>query len=73
MVEKKNVCAARLDGVPEEEIYSTTWMKEMRWLKDHGVRYKLEYINGATTFKYKKTVMLYASLADFYKTVRDRE
>lgn len=50
--------------------YSTSWVREQQWLTQHGIRYScIKYIDGVTTFKYKKTVALFASLADF---CRDR-
>lgn len=47
--------------------YSTQWIEEMKWLKDHGVRYEfVKTINGITTYKYKKTPELFKALEVFY-------
>ena len=51
-----------------DKSYSTSWVREQQWLAKHGIRYQqLCIINGVTTFKYKKTMALFASLADFCK------
>ena len=51
-----------------DKSYSTSWVKEQQWLSAHGIRYMcVKFVNGVTTFKYKKTVALFASLADFCK------
>jgi hypothetical protein len=51
-----------------DKSYTTTWVREQQWLTNHGIRYQwVGVINGITTFKYKKTMALFASLADFCK------
>lgn len=52
-----------------EKEYSTTWMQEVKWLDDHGIRYSfVKEVDGKTVYKYKKTVALFASIADFCRT-----
>ena len=51
-----------------DKSYTTTWIREQQWLSNHGIRYQWAgVIDGITTFKYKKTMALFASLADFCK------
>lgn len=48
--------------------YRTQFVDEMKWLKKHGVYYVfVKYIDGITTYKYKKTSKLFELLALFYK------
>lgn len=51
--------------------YSTQWMREVEWLKQHGVKY--EYVkvdeNEITTFKYKKTKKLFKELYNYYSQI----
>ena len=43
--------------------YSTQWVDEMKWLKDHGIRYTfVKTVNGITTYKYTKTPELFKFL-----------
>ena len=47
--------------------YSTQWVEEMKWLKENGIKYTfVKYINGITTYKYKKTPELFKALSIFY-------
>ncbi len=47
--------------------YSTQWVEEMKWLKDHGFNYTfVKTIDGITTYKYTKTSHLFVALAFFY-------
>ena len=47
--------------------YSTQFTPEMKYLKQHGVRYDfVKVIDGVTTYKYKKTSELFKILAIFY-------
>ena len=48
--------------------YSTQYVEEMKWLKERGIYYTfVKYVNGITTYKYKKTSQLFQALALFYK------
>ena len=48
--------------------YSTQWVEEMKWLKEHGVYYTfVKYVDGITTYKYEKSYALFSNLAIFYK------
>ena len=48
--------------------FSTQWVEEMKWLKEHGVKYTfVKVINGITTYKYTKTNELFRLLQEFYK------
>ena len=48
--------------------YSTQYVEEMKWLKEQGIYYTfVKYVNGITTYKYKKTPQLFQALALFYK------
>lgn len=47
--------------------YSTQWVDEMKWLKEHGIKYTfVKYIDGITTYKYKKNHALFVALSMFY-------
>lgn len=47
--------------------YSTQFVNEMKWLKDHGIYYSfVKYIDGITTYKYTKTKELFDALRQFY-------
>ena len=47
--------------------YFTQWVEEMKWLKEHGIRYTfVKYIDGITTYKYTKNRKLFLALAEFY-------
>ena len=47
--------------------YSTQYVKEMKYLMEHGVRYSfVKSLNGLTTYKYKKTSELFKLLEIFY-------
>ena len=48
--------------------YRTQFVDEMKWLKENNVDYTfVKYIDGITTYKYKKTLKLFELLATFYK------
>lgn len=51
--------------------YSTQFKEEFFYLREKGIRYTYAYTddNGITTWKYKKTVELFAALLDFYSKV----
>lgn len=54
--------------------YQTQWLSEVNYLRDHGIRYSfVKDLNGISTYKYKKTVMLFRTLADFYETIYYKE
>lgn len=47
--------------------YSTQFVDEMKWLKQHNIFYTfVKYIDGITTYKYTKTPELFKALALFY-------
>lgn len=47
--------------------YSTQWVEEMKWLKEHGINYTfVKVIDGITTYKYRKTSDLFELLKQFY-------
>nr|DAT80994.1 MAG TPA: hypothetical protein [Caudoviricetes sp.] len=48
--------------------YSTQWIKEVKWLSCHNVRFTFvkRDTNGITIYKYKKTHQLFSALAEFY-------
>lgn len=53
--------------------YSTTYVKEKQFLDICGVRYAfVKTVNGATTFKYKKTPYLFECLSKFYKQISEK-
>jgi hypothetical protein len=50
--------------------YSTQFRKEVEFLHEKGIRYEfVKDVGGITTYKYKKTVELFAALAEFYSTI----
>jgi len=51
--------------------YSTQWLEEMRYLKEHGIRYAFVKTDekGITVWKYKKNYLLFKALTDFYSQV----
>lgn len=60
--------------VPFDREYATTYKSEVAWLSRHGIRYTfVKEINTLTTYKYKKNSALYQCLADFYKTLEDKD
>lgn len=47
--------------------YSTTYVKEKRYLDSCGIRYTfVKTVDGITVYKYKKTAALFDALAKFY-------
>ena len=47
--------------------YSTQYIKEVSFLKNHGINYVFsKKINGITTYKYEKNKELFCVLAEFY-------
>ena len=43
--------------------YSTQWVEEMKWLKEHGIEYTfVKVVNGITTYKYTKSAKLFELL-----------
>lgn len=47
--------------------YSTQWVKEMKWLKKHGIMYTfVKIVDGVTTYKYEKTATLFKLLQEYY-------
>lgn len=48
--------------------YSTQWIKEVMWLRNHGIKYSFVKIDeyGITTYKYEKTAELFKLLSYFY-------
>lgn len=50
--------------------YSTQWIREMNWLKEHNISYTfVKYIDGVSTYKYKKTSKLFELLYIFYSEI----
>ena len=48
--------------------YSTQYVPEMKFLKEHGINYTfVKSVNGVDTYKYTKTSKLFALLTEFYK------
>ena len=48
--------------------YSTQYPLEMKFLKEHGIKYTyVKVIDGITTYKYTKTETLFDVLSCFYK------
>jgi hypothetical protein len=53
--------------------YSTQYVPEVEYLKQHGIRYTfVKEINGVSTFKYTKTPRLFKILEDFYSRDKTR-
>lgn len=47
--------------------YSTQYTKEMKYLRSKGINYSfVKNIQGVTTYKYKKTPVLFLTLVSFY-------
>lgn len=47
--------------------YSTQWVEEMKYLLKCGIKYEfVKEVENVTTYKYKKTSMLFNALAIFY-------
>lgn len=47
--------------------YSTQYVAEMKFLKEHNIYYEfVKTINGITTYKYTKNYELFKCLSDFY-------
>lgn len=48
--------------------YSTQWIKEVKWLSSHGIRYSFvkNDENNISIYKYQKTSELFEALAIFY-------
>jgi hypothetical protein len=54
--------------------YATNWSKEQQWLSEHGIRYTfVKTIDGVTTWKYKKSYLLFKNLMNFYEDVYSKE
>lgn len=53
--------------------YGSDWLKEVAWLREHGVNPVFEKTNqfGVKRYKYTKTPELFAALAIFYKQIQD--
>lgn len=50
--------------------YSCTWNTEQEFLASKGIRYTfVKTIDGVTTWKYKKTTLLFDALSEFYGNV----
>lgn len=50
--------------------YNTSWLEEVKFLKDHGIRYSfVKEHDGISTYKYTKTLELFQTLALFYETI----
>lgn len=48
--------------------YSTSYKNEVKFLKEHGIRYVfVKEINTITTYKYKKNSKLFRCLAMYYE------
>ena len=48
--------------------YSTTYIREKKYLESCGIRYEfVKTVDGKTTFKYKKTSYLFDCLSRFYR------
>ena len=59
---------SKVAGYIDKE-YATNFKDEAEWLLIHGIRCTYTKIeNGVRWYKYKKTVGLYATLADFYRS-----
>lgn len=51
--------------------YSTQWMREVEWLREHGIPYNFVKVdeNKVTSFKYTKTKELFKALFDLYSQI----
>ena len=47
--------------------YSTSWVEEMKWLKNNGIQYSfVKVVDGITVYKYEKTPKLFIALALYF-------
>lgn len=52
--------------------YSTQYVPEMKFLKEHGINYVfVKTVNGVTTYKYTKSKELFEALVLFYSKKND--
>nr|DAN52315.1 MAG TPA: hypothetical protein [Caudoviricetes sp.] len=50
--------------------YSTSWITEVVYLNDNGIRYTfVKTIDGVTVYKYKKCKKLFDSLSKLYRNL----
>lgn len=50
--------------------YSTQWIDEVNFLKEHGVRYSfVKTKDGISTYKYTKNLKLFHALSLFYENI----
>jgi hypothetical protein len=51
--------------------YPVQWIEEMKFLKEHGIRYTWVKTddNGLTVWKYKKNLELFKCLCLFYENI----